>query len=59
MVGRKCMGKQYSFECTNCNLKSHLLEGVGKYSPAPSRNFYCSECEKISHTDSCDFCKKN
>ncbi|MHA1221782.1 MAG: hypothetical protein ACTSSG_14365 [Candidatus Heimdallarchaeaceae archaeon] len=51
------MGRQYSFECKECNLRLSLLEGVGKFSPSPSVNFYCPNCEKVSHTEICNFCK--
>ncbi|MHA1401358.1 MAG: hypothetical protein ACTSQE_13500 [Candidatus Heimdallarchaeaceae archaeon] len=52
------MGKVYSLKCPKCGFKAELLEGVGKYSSSPSKNFFCENCNKISHNSNCKYCGK-
>lgn len=50
------MGKSFQYYCMECELNMILYEGVKKSPSVYCVNFFCFNCNKISHHDQCTIC---
>ena len=50
------MGRSFQFYCMVCDLNLILYHGIRKSSKINSVNFFCFDCNKVSHHDQCIIC---
>ena len=50
------MGRSFQFYCMECEINMILYEGIKRSPSLNCVNFFCFNCNKISHHDQCTDC---